>query len=260
MVVTNYKFSSIAVLASSNPKAQAARELLLKEYPANISSDPDVIVALGGDGFMLEILHQQIGCATPVFGMNRGSVGFLMNDFSNENLLQRLNKSEPAVIRPLRMNGETIDGKRFNGLAINEVSLLRQSHQAAKIEILVDGKQRMSELIADGVLVSTPTGSTAYNLSAHGTIIPLDARVLALTPISSFRPRRWRGALLNHQSVVRFNIVEPEKRKVSAVADNREVRNIRFVEIRESKSLKLTMLFDEERALGERIALEQFSS
>jgi NAD+ kinase len=215
---------------------------------------------LGGDGFMLETLHQRIDDPVPVFGMNRGSVGFLMNDFSKENLLERLNTAEAAHLRPLRMTGKTIGGRSFNELAINEVSLLRESHQAAKIRISIDGKIRMEELIADGILVATPAGSTAYNLSAHGTIIPLDAKVLALTPISAFRPRRWRGALLGHHSNIRFDILEAEKRKVSAVADNLEIRDVRYVDIRESQSTHLTMLFDEGRALGERIAIEQFSS
>ncbi len=260
MTVANSRFNSIAIVASANPKAQDGYHALLNACADHISDDPDVIVALGGDGFMLEVLHKQIGCSIPVFGMNRGSIGFLMNDFHVDDLLARLNASEPAIIRPLRMIGETVDGVQFDELAINEVSLFRQFHQAAKISISVDGKPRMSELIADGILVCTPTGSTAYNLSAHGTIIPLDARVLALTPISAFRPRRWRGALLNHQSVVRFDVIEPEKRRVSAVADNREIRNVKFVEVRESKSIKLTMLFDKGRALDERIALEQFST
>ncbi|VAV98557.1 NAD kinase [hydrothermal vent metagenome] len=250
---------SIAFRASQSPEAVEALKVLEKKYSSHLSDNPDIIIALGGDGFMLETLHKQIHQPTPVYGMNRGSVGFLMNDFVIDNLIQRLARAEATQLRPLRMSGNTIDGTPFDELAINEVSLLRETHQTAKIKISVDGNIRMKELIADGVLVATPAGSTAYNLSAHGTIIPLDANVLALTPISAFRPRRWRGALLDHQSLIRFDVLEPEKRKVSAVADNREIRDVQFVEVRESKSVILTMLSDEGHALGERIAIEQFS-
>ncbi|PHR62515.1 MAG: NAD kinase [Robiginitomaculum sp.] len=251
---------TIDIRASKSKKAQASLRDLRAQYSNILSKQPDVIIALGGDGFMLEVLHSQIDSQIPVFGMNRGSVGFLMNEFSIDQLLQRLEKCEATVIRPLRMTGETITGRGFDELAINEVSLLRESHQTAKIKISIDGKVRMEELIADGVLVATPAGSTAYNLSAHGTIIPLDAEVLALTPISAFRPRRWRGALLGHTSKIRFDILEADKRKVSAVADNHEVRDVKFVEVRESRTIQLTMLFDEGHALGERIAIEQFNT
>ncbi|MBL4617389.1 MAG: NAD kinase [Robiginitomaculum sp.] len=245
--------------ASINPKAQLALKILTERYADYISDKPNVIVALGGDGFMLETLHQQILAPVPVFGMNRGSVGFLMNDYNVEGLIERLSNAEKAIIRPLRMQGKTVSGKDFNEVAINEVSLLRQAHQAAKIKISIDGKVRMKELVADGILVATPTGSTAYNLSAHGSIIPLEAQVLALTPISAFRPRRWRGAILGHKSNIRFDIIDSETRMVSAVADNREVRNIQYVEIRESKSKELYLLFDAGHTLSERIAIEQFS-
>ncbi|MCF6292771.1 MAG: NAD kinase [Robiginitomaculum sp.] len=251
---------SLAFKASSNPKSQLALKALTEKYADHISNKPDVIIALGGDGFMLETLHEQITDPIPVFGMNRGSVGFLMNDYTVDGLIQRLNTSEKAIIRPLRMQGQTIDGKAFDELAINEVSLLRQTHQAAKIRISIDEIVRMKELIADGVLVATPTGSTAYNLSAHGSIIPLDAQVLALTPISAFRPRRWRGALLGHKNSIRFDIIDSETRTVSAVADNREIRDVQYVEIRESKSKELYLLFDAGHTLSERIAIEQFSS
>jgi len=251
---------SLAFKASSNPKAQLALKVLTEKYADHISNNPDVIIALGGDGFMLETLHAQIMDPIPVFGMNRGSVGFLMNDYAVDGLIQRLNTSEKAIIRPLRMQGQTVSGQTFDELAINEVSLLRQTHQAAKIRISIDETVRMKELIADGVLVATPTGSTAYNLSAHGSIIPLDAEVLALTPISAFRPRRWRGVLLGHKNSIRFDIIDSETRTVSAVADNREIRDVQYVEIRESKSKELYLLFDAGHTLSERIAIEQFSS
>lgn len=225
-----------------------------------LSDEPDMIVALGGDGFMLETLHEQISNPRPVFGMNCGSRGFLMNEYKETGLIERLRQSEAATVRPLRMVGETCTGESFEGLAINEVSLLRQRHQAAKIRISLDGKVRMEELIADGILVATPAGSTAYNLSAHGSIIPLDSEVLALTPISSFRPRRWRGALLSRKTRVRFDVLESQKRPVSAVADSHEIRDIAWVEVRESQSIELTMLFDKGMNLGERIAAEQFTS
>jgi len=258
MVKPSTKLFKIAFTASKNPKAQKGLRALQEAYSACLSDTPDIIIALGGDGFMLETLHQQINTQIPVYGMNRGSLGFLMNDFAIDGLMERLNRAETAVLRPLRMTGETLDGTKFDQLAINEVSLLRESHQTAKIQISVNGIVRMEELIADGVLIATPAGSTAYNLSAHGMIIPLDAKVLALTPISAFRPRRWRGALLDHNSIIRFVICAPNKRKVSAVADNREIRDVRFVEVRESKSAALSILFDEGRTLSERIAIEQF--
>lgn len=250
----------LAFKASTSPKAQRALKTLTEQYADYISDKPDIIIALGGDGFMLETLHKQIISPIPVFGMNCGSIGFLMNDYAVDNLQDRLNNSEKAKIRPLRMQGKTINGDIFDELAINEVSLLRQEHQAAKIRISVDNKMRMEELIADGILIATPTGSTAYNLSAHGSIIPLDAKVLALTPISAFRPRRWRGALLGHKSNIRFDIIDPENRMVSAVADNREIRNVQYVEVRESRSKELYLLFDERHTLSERIAAEQFSA
>lgn len=256
--MTEAKTPTISLHASSSVKAQAALALLQDRYQQHVSDDPDIVVALGGDGFMLETLHEQIPNAKPVFGMNCGSRGFLMNDYRESDLIQRLQEAEPAQVRPLRMRGETCAGEPFQGLAINEVSLLRQRHQAAKIRISLDGKVRMDELIADGILVATPAGSTAYNLSAHGSIIPLDSEVLALTPISTFRPRRWRGALLSRKTRVRFDILEAEKRPVSAVADSHEIRDIAWVEVRESTSIELTMLFDRDMNLNERIAAEQF--
>jgi NAD+ kinase len=218
----------------------------------------EVIVALGGDGFMLQTLHAFIGKGKPIYGMNLGSVGFLMNEYRQDDLLARLNKAERAVVHPLRMKAHSAQGVT-EGLAFNEVSLLRQTRQAAKIRITVDGRARISELICDGVLVSTPAGSTAYNLSAHGPILPIDAALLALTPISAFRPRRWRGALLPHRAQVRFEILENAKRPVSAVADDLEVRDVTAVDVAEDRGIAMTMLYDAGHNLDERILSEQFS-
>jgi NAD+ kinase len=218
----------------------------------------DIIVALGGDGFMLSTLHSFLGKGKPIYGMNLGSVGFLMNEFSLEDLLSRLEAAERAVVHPLRMHAHT--GKGITeALAFNEVSLLRESRQAAKISIRVDGRSRIAELICDGVLVATPAGSTAYNLSAHGPILPIDAALLALTPISAFRPRRWRGAILPHRAKVTFDILESRKRPVSAVADDFEVRDVSCVEVAEDRSIAMTMLYDAGHNLDERILAEQFS-
>jgi NAD+ kinase len=221
-------------------------------------AEADVLVALGGDGFMLETLHRTLESHKPIYGMNRGSVGFLMNDFAEENLLQRIAAAERATIHPLSMSA--IDRRRVQrrGLAINEVSLLRQTRQTAKLRVSIDGKVRMPELVCDGALVSTPAGSTAYNLSAHGPIIPLTAKALALTPISAFRPRRWRGALLPHTARVTFEVLESDKRPVSAVADNFEVRDVVEVQVAENRDVSLVMLFDAGRSLEERGLDEQF--
>ncbi len=253
-------YNKLAFTAGTRPEAQTALDNLVARYGQCPVGNADVVIALGGDGFMLETLHKNIGRNVPVFGMNCGSVGFLMNEYSTDNLLERLQKAEHAQIRPLRMTGKTVDGGSFDALAINEVSLLRQTHQSAKIRVSIDGKERLKELVADGILVSTPAGSTAYNLSAHGPVIPLNAEVLALTPISAFRPRRWRGALLSQSAQVRFEICEPDKRPVSAVADNREVRNVALVDVRESRTIALSMLFDEGKTLEERILTEQFTA
>ena len=250
----------IAFAASDRPEALAARDVLAARYPSVPEDEADVIVALGGDGFMLEILHTHIDRRTPVFGMNRGSVGFLMNDYSEDGLIERLTGAVATVIHPLEMRAWTSEAQVQTGLAINEVSLLRQTRQSAKLRIMVDGRVRMDELSCDGALVSTPAGSTAYNLSAHGPIIPLDAKMLALTPISAFRPRRWRGALLPHDAEVCFEVMEPDKRPVSAVADNFEVRRVRKVEVRERRDIALTMLFDADRSFEERVLAEQFTA
>jgi len=250
----------IAFTASERPEAQDARARLAARYGDVPIPEAEVIVALGGDGFMLETFHDHMATGLPVYGMNRGSVGFLMNDYNEDGLEARIAAAERAVIRPLRMAATDIHGRTHVALAINEVSLLRQTRQTAKLRIAIDGKLRLGELFCDGALVSTPAGSTAYNLSAHGPIIPLDARILALTPISAFRPRRWRGALLAHTAQVTFEILEAPKRPVSAVADNIEVRDVIEVQVAEDREIELIMLFDEGRSLEERVLAEQFSA
>ena len=236
-----------------------ARDTLATRYGSVREAEADLIVALGGDGFMLEMLHAHMDRAVPVYGMNRGSVGFLMNDYNEDGLLERLATAGRTVIHPLEMKAWTEAGEMHTGIAINEVSLLRQTRQTAKLRISVDDKVRLEELACDGCMVATPAGSTAYNLSAHGPIIPLDGRVLALTPISAFRPRRWRGALLPHQATVTFEVLEPDKRPVSAVADDLEVRRVARVEVRERRDVGLTMLFDSGRSFEERVLAEQFT-
>jgi NAD+ kinase len=220
--------------------------------------EADIVVALGGDGFMLQTLHSFTGKGKPIYGMNRGTVGFLMNEYGQDDLPDRLAAAEKAVIHPLKMTAHT-QSRAVEARAFNEVSLLRETRQAAKIRILVDDKPRISELICDGVLVSTPVGSTAYNLSAHGPILPISADLLALTPISAFRPRRWRGALLPHRSRVRFEMLENRKRPVSAVADDFEVRDVTAVDVAEDRTIAMTMLYDAGHNLDERILSEQFS-
>ena len=249
----------LAFAASDRPEAQEARNALVARYGEASDDDAQVIVALGGDGFMLETLHENLKNGRPIYGMNRGSVGFLMNEYSEDALLERINAAERAVIHPLSMVAIDAAGRRHEALAINEVSLLRQTRQTAKLRISIDGKVRLGELSCDGALVATPAGSTAYNLSAHGPIIPLDAKILALTPISAFRPRRWRGALLPHTAQVTFEILEADKRPVSAVADNFEVRDVVAVQIAENRDVALRMLFDAGRSLEERVLAEQFS-
>ena len=249
----------LAFVASDRPEAQEAREALAARYGDVPKDQAQVIVALGGDGFMLEVLHDHLNTAKPIYGMNRGSVGFLMNEYSEDDLLSRIDAAERAVIHPLTMVAVDASRRTHRAMAINEVSLLRQTRQTAKLRISIDGKVRLGELSCDGALVSTPAGSTAYNLSAHGPIIPLDAKVLALTPISAFRPRRWRGALLAHTARVSFEILEADKRPVSAVADNFEVRNVVEVHVAEDRDSSMMMLFDAGRSLEERVLAEQFS-
>lgn len=245
--------------ASDRPQAQTARDRLALRYGDHPAESCDVVVALGGDGLMLETLHRHLGHDRPIYGMNRGSVGFLMNDYAEEGLIERVLTAQRATIHPLRMTALTAAGERREALAINEVSLLRQTRQTAKLRISVDGKVRLPELLCDGCLVATPAGSTAYNLSAHGPIIPFGASVLALTPISAFRPRRWRGALLPQTAKVRIEVLEPDKRPVSAVADNQEVRDVARVDVEEIPDISLTMLFDADHSFEERVLVEQFS-
>ncbi len=249
----------IAFTASARPEAQEACARLRHRFGSASAADADVIVALGGDGHMLETLRARLADKKPVFGMNRGTVGFLLNDYAEDNLPARLAGAEPVRIRPLVSRAQTRAGAIVEERAFNEVSLLRQSAQTARLRILVDGAARMAELYCDGVLVATPAGSTAYNLSAHGPILPIDARLLALTPISAFRPRRWRGALLPHRAQVRIEVLEPERRPVSASADNRETRDVVAVDIAEDTGAALTLLFDPGFALEERVLREQFS-
>ncbi|HEY4941975.1 MAG TPA: NAD kinase [Rhizomicrobium sp.] len=248
---------SLHFVAAAAPDAQAALALLRSRHNDVGADKADVVVALGGDGFMLQTLHNFLSRKKPIYGMNLGSVGFLMNEFHDDELEKHLAVAESAQLHPLRMRAEGANGAT-EALAFNEVSLLRQTQQAAKIRILVDEKPRIAELICDGVLVSTPAGSTAYNLSAHGPILPIDAALLALTPISAFRPRRWRGALLSHRARVRFEILEAGKRPVSAVADDLEVRDVAAVDVAEDRSISMTMLFDAGHSLDERILAEQF--
>ncbi|BBK32265.1 NAD+ kinase [Stella humosa] len=248
----------LAFVAAETAPAREALAELERLYPHVPVDDCDVIVALGGDGLLLETLHRCLARRVPIFGMNRGTVGFLLNPFSPLGLVERIAAADPVTLHPLRMVAETIHGKREEGQAINEVSLLRETRQSAKIRIRIDGIVRLEELVCDGVLVSTPAGSTAYNLSAHGPIIPLGSEVLALTPISAFRPRRWRGALLPHGAKVHFEILEPDKRPVSAVADFTEVRDVIAVEVHEDRTTAMTLLFDREMNLAERIVKEQF--
>jgi NAD+ kinase len=252
------RYEKIAFVASDSPEAQASRQRLVHVYGNVPPRDADAIVALGGDGFMLETLHRHMHDRIPIYGMNRGSVGFLMNEYIEEDLAGRLARAEVTRIHPLEMIATKADGTTAEGLAINEVSLFRQRHQAAKLRIHIDGKIRLDELICDGVLVATPAGSTAYNLSAHGPILPIKAPLLALTPISPFRPRRWRGALLPNEARIRIDVLEPDKRPASAVADSVETRSVVRVDVAQASHIELFMLFDRGHNLDERILSEQF--
>lgn len=250
----------IAFLASSAPEAQSALAELTAIHPQHQPEDADVICALGGDGFMLQSLHQYAESGLPVFGMKLGAVGFLMNQYRAEDLLDRLRAAEPAVLRPLEMVAITEAGTSIALLAYNEVSLLRQTRQTAHLRVHLNGQVRLEELVCDGALVATPAGSTAYNFSAHGPILPLGSSIIALTPIAAFRPRRWRGALLRADTQIRLEILDPYKRPVSATADSHEVRNVVEVRIRESRDRTVTLLFDPEHNLEERILNEQFAT
>ncbi len=245
-------------LASNNEEAQKKKGSLEKKFGTNAVENADVIVVLGGDGFMLEAIKKQMEKNLPLFGLNYGSVGFLMNTVNDEDLIQRLDSSQSIKIKPLSMTAKSTDGSEHSAIAINEVSLLRETHQAAKIKISIDKNVRLEELVCDGVLLSTPSGSTAYNLSAHGPILPINADVLALTPISAFRPRRWKGAILNNNSEVKFEIIDNKKRPVSAVADSTEFRDIESVTIKQDNQKSVQLLFDAQHSFEERILNEQF--
>lgn len=248
----------VAFVASDADASQQALRELRREYGSVDPEEAEVVVPLGGDGFMLETLHRFFGKGIPIFGMHRGSVGFLMNPYRVEGLGERLAAAQPVTLYPLEMTTNDEQGATQTAIAFNEVSLLRETRQGAKLRISVDGVVRLDELIADGILLATPVGSTAYNLSAQGPIIPLDAQILALTPISAFRPRRWRGALLSHRAKVRIDCLEVDKRPVSAVADFTEVRDVVAVEIEEKREVAVTLLFDHDANLQERVFKEQF--
>ena len=252
------KFEKIAFVASEVPEAREAMARLAKAYGNADPKVADAIVALGGDGLMLQTLHSHLNDRIPIYGMNRGSVGFLMNEYQEDDLKGRLARAEISRIHPLSMRAVDADGAVHESLAINEVSLFRETYQAAKIRISIDGKLRLEELNADGVLVATPAGSTAYNLSAHGPILPINAPLLALTPISPFRPRRWRGALLPNAARIRFDVLEPDKRPVSAVADHDETRSVMQVDVSQASHVELLMMFDPGHSLDERVLSEQF--
>jgi len=250
----------IAFAAAGSPSAMEARARLEAHYVHVPAEAADVIVALGGDGFMLECLHRQRARGVPIYGMHRGSVGFLMNEYREDGLLERIARAVPTRVHPLRMRADCLDGKTHEAIAINEVSLLRETRLAAKLRIKVDGVVRLDELICDGCLVATPVGSTAYNLSAHGPILPVGSGALALTPISAFRPRRWRGAIVSHAAEVTFEVIDARLRPVSAVADDTEVRDVTAVSVREDTSVSFAILFDAEHSYEERILKEQFQA
>lgn len=250
--------SRLSFVASPADDAQAAADVLRKRY-GDAGPKAEVLVALGGDGFMLETLRDRITAPIPIYGMNRGTVGFLMNQYGEDDLLKRIGDARAVRLLPLRMKALTESGETVEALAFNEVSLLRETRQAAHLRIAIDGVERLDRLICDGALVATPAGSTAYNLSAYGPILPMTAGVLALTPISAFRPRRWRGAILPRSARVRFTVIDPVKRPVSAVADATEVRDVRQVDVMEDRTVALEVLFDADHDLEERILKEQFA-
>lgn len=251
---------ALSFIASSTPEAQKALKTLRDRYGHVPPAEAETVVALGGDGLMLQTLHRLIGRGTPIFGMNLGTVGFLMNQYRSAGLPARLKAARVVRLTPLRMQAKTTRGQSRELIAINEVSLFRSSRQTARIAISVDNKPRLPELYCDGVMVATPAGSTAYNLSVHGPIIPLGTGLLALTPISAFRPRRWRGALLAHTARVEFTVLDPDKRPIAATADSTEVANVAAVTVTEAADISLTLLFDPEHDLEERILKEQFAT
>lgn len=253
------RYERIAFVASPSAEAQQALAALVKTYGNHSPAKADVVVALGGDGLMLQTLHQNMRSGKPIYGMHRGTVGFLMNEYRSEDLYARLAAARDTVIHPLLMRATDIRGDVHIHHAINEVSVFRQTHQAARLRILIDERERMPELVADGVMVATPAGSTAYNLSAQGPILPINAALLALTPISAFRPRRWRGALLPNSAFVVIEVLESDKRPVAAVADHDEARDVSRVEVLSDRTISMRMLFDPGHSLEERILSEQFN-
>ncbi|WP_456624110.1 MULTISPECIES: NAD kinase [unclassified Bradyrhizobium] len=254
------RYDRIAFVASPSGEAQAALGQLTKHYGNCDPNEADVVVALGGDGLMLQTLHQHMRTGKPIYGMHRGTVGFLMNEYATHHLRERLEAAHESEIHPLLMRATDVNDRVHLHHAINEVALFRQTYQAARLRILIDERERMPELIADGIMVATPAGSTAYNLSAQGPILPINAALLALTPISAFRPRRWRGALLPNTAYVVIEVLEGDKRPVAAVADHDEVRDVRRVEVLSDKTISMRMLFDPGHSLEERILREQFGS
>src|SRR5215468_6584875 len=258
MSYSSPNYDRISFIASQTAEANTALKRLTKRYGNVAPEKADVIVALGGDGLMLQTLHRLMNSGKPIYGMHRGTVGFLMNDFREGDLKRRLAAAESTVIHPLLMRARDTQNRVHEHHAINEVSLFRQTYQAARLRILIDGKERLAELVADGMLIATPAGSTAYNLSAHGPILPINAPLLALTPISPFRPRRWRGALLPNAAHVTIAVLEPDKRPVSAVADHTEFRDVVKVEVMEESGIDIFMMFDPGHTLAERVLAEQF--
>jgi NAD+ kinase len=254
------RYDRIAFVASASSEAQAAFKQLTQSYGNCDPKEADVVVALGGDGLMLQTLHQHMHSGKPIYGMHRGTIGFLMNEYSTVDLRARLEAAHESEIHPLLMRATDVNDRVHLHHAINEVALFRQTYQAARLRILIDERERMPELIADGIMVATPAGSTAYNLSAQGPILPINAALLALTPISAFRPRRWRGALLPNTAYVVIEVLEGDKRPVAAVADHDEVRDVRRVEVLSDKTISMRMLFDPGHSLEERILREQFGS
>ncbi len=251
-------FESISFVSADQPKAKEAHQRLNDKYGSVSPEEADIIVALGGDGLMLETLHAYMNLGTPIYGMNQGSVGFLMNEYQETDLLNRLKSAVKTVLHPLKMTVIDIHDVKYEALAINEVALFRETRRASKINIMIDGIERMREMVCDGVMLTTPAGSTAYNLSAHGPIIPLGAALLGLTPISPFRPRRWRGALLPQTANVEFNVIDPEYRSISATADFAEIRDVKNVSIHQDSDITLNLMYDPEHNLEERILNEQF--
>jgi NAD+ kinase len=249
----------IACLASGSPRGQEGLDILKSRYELALLDEADVIVALGGDGFLLDVLHEHMDRGLPIYGMNRGTVGFLMNEFREEALMERIDAAEEDVLFPLRMTAQTVDGQEHEAIAFNEVAIIRYSGQSANIKVDIDGRTRMEKLICDGILVATPAGSTAYNFSAGGPIIPIGAQVLALTPVSPFRPRRWHGALLPHTAEIEFTNLDPQKRPLGASADSFEVSNAVWVKVQEERSKPVRVLFDPGHSLEDRIFGEQFA-